>query len=595
MNKEGILKVALVGGGLRGLDVLKMFESKVFTQLKAKVVGVADINPQAPGIAYARKKGIFTTTNYKEFYHIPNLYLIIELTGNNEVLYEIARTKPFQIQLMDHITARLFWDIFQIEEQRIKAEETLRHTIELWENVFNCIQDFILVIDKNFNVININRAVLDKTGLNKEEIKEKKCYELAQKLFFYKPCEVYNHPCPLKEAFQTGKPTSRLYTVKQPDDTETYIEITIYPLKIDTTSELGVEIQRDITEFVLCSAALEESEKKFYSIFETARDGIIILDEELKIHLANKAAQQIFGYSKEELAQMSVVELIPQDQTEFYRFFKHLLPTREAILIVGLKKGEKRFPLQVSVSNFTFKGKHFFTVIVRDQTRRQEMEEKLLQAEKMAAIGQTASYLMHEIKNPLLVIGGFAQQLLRQTEGKTHEKLEIILEEVKRLEKLLSDVRDFTKPIPLEKCLFDLNKLILKTVSLFQAEVNKRNIEINVNLDQNLPKIEADIELIKQVLINLIKNAIEMMPKGGKIEVSSRKQNNYVRIEIEDTGPGIPPENLKEIFNPFFTTKKKGTGLGLTISYRIIKDHGGDIKIESVVGKGTKCIILLPL
>lgn len=464
MSKEDILKIALVGGGPGGLAVLKMFEHDIFTQLKAKVVGVADINPQAPGILYARKKGIFTTTDYKELYHIPDLYLIIELTGINEVLYEIARTKPFHIQLIDHVTARLFWDMFQIEE-------ALR----------------------------------------------------------------------------------------------------------------------------ICSVALEESEKKFYSIFETARDAIIILDEDLKIHLANKAAQQIFGYSKEELVQMSILELVPPDQTEFYQFFKKNLPEGVDILIIGIKKGGKTFPLRASLSHFTFKGKRFFTVIMRDQTHRQQMEEKLLQSEKMAAIGEAASYLMHEIKNPLLVIGGFAQQLLKHTEGKTKEKLEIILEEVKRLERLLSEVRDFTKPLPLEKRLFNLNELILKTLSLFRTEAKRHNIEINANLNQNLPRIKADAELIKEVLINVIKNAIEAMPEGGKIKVVSQKENSYVRIEVEDTGPGIPPEQLKEIFNPFFTTKKKGTGLGLTISYRIIKDHGGDMKIESTTHTGTKCIILLPL
>ncbi|MDL1970798.1 MAG: PAS domain S-box protein [Candidatus Desulfofervidaceae bacterium] len=595
MSKEEVLKVALVGGGPGGLAVLKMFESEIFTQLRARVVGVADINPQAPGIVYARDKGIFTTTDYKELYQISDLYLIIELTGINEVLYEIARTKPLYVQLMDHVTARLFWDIFQIEEQRIKAEETLRYTNELWENIFNCIQDFILVIDKNYSVINVNQAVLDKTGLSKEEVKKKKCYELARKLFFYKPCDVYEYPCPLEEAFRTGKPISRLYTIEKPEESETYIEITIYPLKVNATTELAVEIQRDITDFVVCSAALEESEKKFYSIFETARDAIIILDEHLKIHLANKAVEKIFGYSKEELVQISILELVPQNQTEFYRFLKNISPSGEDILIIGIKKGGQRFPLRASLSSFTFKGKRFFTVIMRDQTHHQQMQEKLLQAEKMAAIGQTASYLMHEIKNPLLVIGGFAQQLLKQAEGRTKERLEIILEEVKRLEKLLNDVRDFTKPIPLEKHLFNINELILKTLSLFKTEAQKHEVKINVNLDQNLPKIEADAELIKQVLINVIKNAIEVMPDGGKINVVSEKENGYVRIEIEDTGPGIPPEKLKEIFNPFFTTKRKGTGLGLTISYRIIKDHGGDIKIESTVGRGTKCIILLPL
>ena len=123
---------------------------------------------------YAKQKGLFTTTDYKDFYRIPELYLIIELTGKEDVLHEITQTKPTHIQLVDHVTARLFWDIFQIEEKRKQALEALKQANIFWENVFNCMQDFILVIDEEYNLITANQAVLEKTGLCKEEIKKKK-------------------------------------------------------------------------------------------------------------------------------------------------------------------------------------------------------------------------------------------------------------------------------------------------------------------------------------------------------------------------------------------------------------------------------------
>ncbi len=591
MAEKDVLKVALVGGGPGGLAVLKMFESDIFTQFRARVIGVADINPKAPGFIYAKQKGLFTTTDYKDLYRIPDLYLIIELTGRDDVLHEIARTKPVHIQLVDHVTARLFWDIFQIEEKRKQALEALKQANIFWENIFNCMQNYILVIDEEHNIITANKAVLEKTGLCKEEIKKRKCYEIAEEIFFCKPCTMQG-PCPLRDVFTNKQPISRLYTIKK-DNTGKYIEVTLYPLNLKTKPAQAVVIQRDITEFMVCSFALEETEKKFYSLFETARDAIIILDDNLHIHQANRAAAKVFGYHQDELIHLDIKTLIPAEEKAFYAYFKET--KEEPITVTGIKKNGTKFPVRASVAPFSFKGKHFFTLIMRDQTRRKEMEERLLQAEKLATVGQTASYLMHEIKNPLIVIGGFAQQLIRNIEGPAQKKLEVILEEVKRLEKLLSDVRDFTKPIKLEKKIVNINQLIKETVSLFDDTAKAQNITVEVELDNRLSPISVDPELLKQVLINIIKNAIEAMPKGGRLKVTSAINGDFVRIEIADTGCGIPAEKLKDIFNPFFTTKKKGTGLGLTISYRIIKDHGGNIKIKSEVNKGTTCTIFLPL
>ncbi len=592
MNSGKALKIALIGGGPGGLAVLKMFESEVFTQLKARVVGVADVNPKAPGYIYAKQKGLLVTSNYKDFYHIEDLYLLIELTGRDDVLEEITKTKPLHIQLMDHITARLFWDIFQIEEKRKQATRALQRANAFWESIFNCMHDFILVIDKNYNVINANKPVLEKTGLNKEEIKHRKCYEIAERLFLYKPCEYYEKPCPLEEVLHRKKPVTRLYHVKK-DNRERYIEVMMYPLEIDGTIDEVVEIQRDITDFMICSAALEETEKKFYSLFETAREAIIILDDKLQINQANRTAARTFGYSQEELFQKDIKELIPLKEHTLYENFDKI--KEEPVIVTGIRKNGTLFPVRVSVAQFSFKGRNFFTLIMRDQTRRKELEKKLLQAEKMAAIGQTASFLMHEIKNPLVAIGGFTTQLIRKTQGKVKKKLEFILEEVKRLDNLLSEVRDFTKPIKLEKTKTDINALLKESANLFQNWAKKQNIRIYFNLSPQLPSIFVDPELIKQVFINVIKNAIEAMSEGGRVDIKTSLENSYIKIEISDTGNGIPEEKLKDIFNPFFTTKKNGTGLGLAISYRVVKDHKGDIQIKNLAGKGAACIIHLPV
>ncbi len=336
-----------------------------------------------------------------------------------------------------------------------------------------------------------------------------------------------------------------------------------------------------------------QAEEKFYSVFRSARDAIIILDNKLNIHQVNPVAASMFGYGPEELVSKNIQELIPPDQHMFYSRVEE--GRGEPVIVEAVKQDGKIFPVRASVASFYLSNQLFYTVILRDQTKRREMEERLLQAERLAAVGQTASYLIHEIKNPLIVIGGFAQQLLKKASDKDRDKLQMIVKEIERLETLVSDVRDFTKPIDLEKQETDINELISDTVALFKEEASKYGIEITISLDESIPKLMLDKNLIKQVLINLVKNAIEAIKEQGELTISSRLENNVVKIEISDTGCGIPQENLKEIFNPFFTTKKKGTGLGLTISYRIIKDHGGIIKIKSNLNMGTDCIILLPI
>ena len=337
----------------------------------------------------------------------------------------------------------------------------------------------------------------------------------------------------------------------------------------------------------------KKAEKKFYSVFKSARDAIMILDENLDIHQANQAAAKIFGYTIEELLSKNLKDLIPKSEKGFYKKIKE--GRGEPVIISAIKKDGSSFPVRVSLSSFSLNSSLYYTVILRDQTQRKEMEERLLQAERLAAVGQTASYLIHEIKNPLIIIGGFAQQLLKRIDPKDKDKLEIILKEIERLESLITDVRDFTKSIEIERKDCDLNELLLETISFFKDEAAKYGIEIIVDLSKDIPRVKVDPDLMKQVFINLIKNAIEAINEQGTLRVISRLEKSVVKIEISDTGCGISEKYLREIFNPFFTTKKKGTGLGLTISYRIVKAHGGIIKIKSKEGKGTTCTILLPI
>ncbi len=224
-------------------------------------------------------------------------------------------------------------------------------------------------------------------------------------------------------------------------------------------------------------------------------------------------------------------------------------------------------------------------------------QEKLVHSERLAAVGSMASHVSHEIKNPLIAIGGLAQQLKRSANLGDREKgkLDLIAKEVSRLEHMLIEVRDFTRPTTPRKTKGAIHPLIREVLTLMKPIFTDQKIEIQEELDPHLPEFEFDPEQIKQVLLNLIKNAAEAMTDGGRLRVKTYTLDQNVIIEISDTGKGISPEHLSNLFRPYFTTKKKGTGLGLAVSYKLVQDHNGDIQVSSEVNQGTRVVVQLPL
>ena len=226
----------------------------------------------------------------------------------------------------------------------------------------------------------------------------------------------------------------------------------------------------------------------------------------------------------------------------------------------------------------------------------EKTHDMLVRHEKLAAIGEVSTRLAHEIRNPLATIGGFAKSIPRKYEDRdrTIRNAEIIIEEVRRLENILTNVLDFTKAGTPKKEDKDINELIKETMRIMEGQAGERNVVIVLEL-ANTPLIAAfDSHQIKQVLINIIQNAFNAMADGGALQLSARQDNDMVRVEAHDTGCGIPDEFLEKIFDPFFTTRHDGTGLGLAISQRIIQNHRGTFDLQSIEGEGTTITILLP-
>jgi signal transduction histidine kinase len=220
------------------------------------------------------------------------------------------------------------------------------------------------------------------------------------------------------------------------------------------------------------------------------------------------------------------------------------------------------------------------------------LENRLAQNERLAALGQTVAEISHEIKNPLVMIGGFARQLLKKaTVENDRAKLTIIVDEVLRLEHLLAGLKELYKTQQLNLAGISLNDLLTEVVEQAQSYLGANGIEVRLASSTDV-EVEVDREKIKQVLLNLVKNGIEATSPGGKVVVSTIVQEKRVEVEVADTGEGIPEEFKERIFLPFFTTKAQGTGLGLCISKRIIEDHPGcSFNLDSEKGKGTVATI----
>ena len=222
-------------------------------------------------------------------------------------------------------------------------------------------------------------------------------------------------------------------------------------------------------------------------------------------------------------------------------------------------------------------------------------QERLMHSERFAAIGEAAAYVSHEIKNPLMVIGGLARQVEnKEDEPSLRDKLHIIQTEVQRLENFLGDLRDFTRPPSPVMQKININDVIHEVDHLMEDEAANREITLVERLDAHLPVLSADPNQMKQVILNLVKNAFEALDAGGQITMSSGARDNQVWFSVQDTGEGMSPEVLDKIFHPFFTTKKKGTGLGLAVTHKIVTDHHGTVDVESVEKEGTTVRVNLP-
>jgi len=364
-------------------------------------------------------------------------------------------------------------------------------------------------------------------------------------------------------------------------------------------NSMNDKLKKGIKERKRIEVALKESEERYRLLVEQFPDIIAVVNDYKWVYMNTTGRKRLGATCKTEIIGRSVFDFIPSDD--------HLIIKQKAKVITqGNRQNnllERTFidlngnhlDVEVQASLIKYKGKDSIQIVARDMSERKKAEEMLRQSEKLSAVGQLAAGIAHEIRNPLTSLSGFVQLLQHGSEQK-EEYFNIMHSELKRIETIISELLILSKPqsVHLEK--HNIKELLQHVVTLIntQAILNNVQIETKCCTDKSV-FVLCEEDKLKQVFINLLKNSIEAMPKGGLITVQSKKVDNKLYIELIDQGNGIPQEQLERLGEPFYTTKENGTGLGLMISYKIIEDHNGHMKIDSKVGEGTKITIILPI
>jgi PAS domain S-box-containing protein len=336
------------------------------------------------------------------------------------------------------------------------------------------------------------------------------------------------------------------------------------------------------------------------SIIESVSVGILACDLEERIESWNTAMEQLYGLSRSEVLGKRLDEIFPPEL--LVEIAQELGPNRTLSLYKFRLSGARGRNLVVNISTTPLVDKDDRVIgrllIMNDITERVNLEDQLVQAEKLSSIGLLAAGVAHEVNTPLAVIASQAQMLARQMppEEAQHRIVDKIIKQSFRASEIVNSLLKFSRVSGSEYAELDINRVIRETVSLVEPMLRASKIALNLQLSSSIPPVFGNQGKLQQVFMNLIMNARDAMPRGGDLSLASESDNGSVRVEVADSGAGISPDHLTKIFDPFFTTKatSRGTGLGLAVTYGIMREHSGKIRVESTVGRGTSFYLEFP-
>ena len=488
-----------------------------------------------------------------------------------------------------------------------KVEERtreLKSTKDFTENILESLSAGVFVVNKDLQITSWNRDMELRYNIPREKALNKDLTEILKDI---KKEKIY---WVIQNVIETGKPKEiyrerSSFLIKE----ERIINYKVSPFKGAGQEVLGaVIVVEDVTEEVKLEEEIRSHQNYIANITENSADAILSLDENNIIKTWNKGAEHIYGYKAEEIIGKHFEILVPEDLKKKGEIEKIIKETLEKGFIRNFeterltKDGEK---VAVALTRTVIKNSEGKVIgssaIVRDITEKRNLQRQIIQSEKLSAVGELTAGLAHEIGTPLNIISGRAEYLLSLVgkDMKIAKDLKIIINQIDRITSLIQQLLKFTRSEKREVKPININSVIKDTINLLETKLDKSKINIKTNFSAGIPLIHGDENQLQQVFVNLLINAIHAMANGGEIKITTQPdvKNHKILVTVKDTGCGIPEENLSRIFDPFFTTKEigKGTGLGLAVTYGIIKDHGGDIEVSSEVNNGSEFTVRLPV
>ena len=334
------------------------------------------------------------------------------------------------------------------------------------------------------------------------------------------------------------------------------------------------------------------------SFFSHTPDSITIMDKNGKILAVNEGFEQVYGWKKDEVVGLLFRHIMQDVQEDIDKVVNHVSNGKSLIAYDTIRQRKDGTKININMTISPIKNEHgdFVSIaaISRDITKLKKTEDLLRKSDKLAVVGELAAGIAHEIRNPLTTLKGFTKLLEAENELKKKEYLSIIQSELDRIEFITNEFMAVAKPQVILFKESNVITLIKQVITFYRPQMLLKNIQVMEHYESNEAIVYCDENQIKQVFINLIKNAIEAMPNGGAIKILVSQQNDSFEIKIEDSGEGIPKEILPRIGEPFYTLKEKGTGLGLMVTFRIISSHQGTISFESEEKIGTTITINIP-
>jgi PAS domain S-box-containing protein len=614
------LNVAIIGGGRACCDLLRLLDRERRSSLRLEIIGVADIDQESPGLQYARRLELFTTTRSGDLFGLEGLNLIIELTGSAEVRDEIYRKKPPGASVLDHKAARLLWDLLQLETEKAELERERQNSLEGMRRRTQVVLDSlpyrIMVVGRDMAVDAVNQTFLRDHGFSHDDVVGKHCYEVRYGLD--KPCSEYGRVCYINHRLEELKEKGLLSSYQEylDEDGETRFDVsTIAPIYDDDGEVVGiVEASRDVTSRMKLEREYQKSSTFLEKVIQSTVDGIVVVDTKGKVLIFNEGMEQLTGYSAEEIINRGHLstfynidvakENMRKMRSDHFGPPGKLNPTS---MTVTTREGQE-IPVTLSASIITLDNKEVGSVGIFTDMRgvlkmRKELEDaniQLIQSQKIASIGRMAAGVAHEINNPLSAILLYAELLkeaFQEQKGDLKDVQEIITQTL-RCKKIVSDLLEFSRKSAGMTSSFSLEQLLQKCLELLIHKAAFQNIRVEMRMEEGMPNIVGDMSQLQQVFTNLFINAADAMEGRGRLEIRADflPETNMFLIRVSDTGPGIPEDIRDKVFDIFFTTKPvgKGTGLGLSISQNIIKIHGGSLAFQCPDGGGTTFMIELP-